>query len=47
MSFLRGKLKDTDFYDKDIVHFASEGQPVLDVNNYDGGEEDRIVFEMY
>ncbi len=30
--------------DTDIVQFASEGQPVLDVNNYDGGEEDRSHF---
>ncbi len=41
---LGGKIKDTDFYDEDIVKFVSEGQPVLDVNNYDGGEEDRSRF---
>ena len=37
-NFLKRRIKDTEFYKRDMVEFASEDQVMLAVNNYDGGE---------
>ncbi len=41
---LHTKLKSTDFFKKDFIKYVSRDNPILDVNNYDGGKEDRDRF---
>lgn len=39
---LQKKLKDTPFYDKGVIEFASEDQLMLAVDNMSGGQDEKF-----